>query len=96
MPIIDSVSIVNPVVKDFELRFYHGGQEISSYTNDHSNIFIDGNHWSSAIKGDGLINKNSGNLELEIQSTLENRLDKSYSNIQPKHAFCLCRCQRPC
>ena len=82
VPKIDSVSIVNPVVKDFELRFYHGGQEISSYASDHSNIFIDGNHWSSAIKNDGLINRNIGDLDLEIQNTLENQLEKSHSNIQ--------------
>ena len=82
VPKIDSVSIVNPVVKDFELRFYHGGQEISSYASDHSNIFIDGNHWSSAIKSEKLINKNIGDLDLEIQNTLENQLEKSHSNIQ--------------
>ena len=82
VPKIDSVSIVNPVVKDFGFRFYHGGQEISSYTNDHSNVFIDGNHWSSAIKSDKLINNNIGDLDLEIQNILENQLEKSYSDVQ--------------
>ena len=82
VPNIDSVAIVNPVVEDFELRFYHGGQEISSYAYDHSNVFIEGNYWSSALKNEKLINNNVGNSELEIQSILENQVEKSYSDVQ--------------
>ena len=51
LPKSDSLLTVKPVVKDFKLSFYHGGQEISSYALDNSDV-------NSTNYSDIILNKN--------------------------------------
>ncbi|MDA9934992.1 right-handed parallel beta-helix repeat-containing protein, partial [Candidatus Marinimicrobia bacterium] len=64
LPSDDSVLVVKPAVENFQLRFYHGGEEISSYSNN-DDVFLNNNYWSSSKNENRLINQH-GKSDLAI------------------------------
>ena len=79
LPSIDSALVVKPVVKNFQLRFYHGGEEISSYSNN-DDVSFKSNYWSSSIAESRLINEN-GNTDIEIKNHVEKLIKGGSSNL---------------
>ena len=81
LPKSDSLLTVKPVVKDFKLRFYHGGQEISSYALDNRDVNLSGNYWSSSIKNNKLINS-YGETEIEVHNRSDSIIINGTSIVQ--------------
>ena len=81
IPKSDSLLTVKPLVKDFKLSFYHGGQEISSYALDNSDVNLSGNYWSSSIKNNKLINS-YGETEFKIYDRSDSIIINGTSIIQ--------------
>ena len=77
----DSLLTVKPVVKDFKLCFYHGGQEISSYALDNRDVNLSGNYWSSSIKNNKLINS-YGETEIEVHDRSDSIIINGTSIVQ--------------
>jgi hypothetical protein len=90
----DSGFVVKPEVVDFLLSFYHGGYEISSYS-ENDNIDLINNFWGSDVERSSLINP-FGNADINIsekrisivaegQSSLENK--KYIGILSPKEGL---------
>jgi len=75
----DSGFVVRPEVADFELSFYHGGKEISSYS-DNSKIDIGSNFWGSGDDHTTMINQ-YGRTDLVIDNKLPSLIKNGESEL---------------
>ncbi len=80
LPGQDSSFAVKPDVTDFSLSFYHGGNEVSSYS-DNSNINLNSNYWGSLKKKNQLANL-FGNTDLKIDTMLASFNKDGSSNLE--------------
>ena len=85
LPSDDSAVVVKPVVENFQLRFYHGGEEISSYTNN-DDVFLNNNYWASSKNENRLINQH-GNTDVEIKSQIASLIEVGLSNLSKNTAL---------
>ena len=81
LPKSDSILTIKPVVKDFKLRFYHGGQEISSYVVGNREVNLSGNYWATSINENKLINFH-GETDLKVQNHLDSVVVSGNSYVQ--------------
>ena len=81
LPKSDSILTVKPVVKDFKLRFYHGGQEISSYVVGNRDVNLFGNYWANSIKNNKLMNMN-GQTNIKVQNRSDSIIVSGNSFVQ--------------
>ena len=76
----DSSFIVKPEVADFELSFYHGGNEVSSYSDDNDKIDISSNFWGSLKDQNSIINP-YGNTDLVIENMVPSMIKNGQSEL---------------
>ena len=79
MPGQDSGFVVMPEVADFELSFYHGGKEVSSYS-DNSKVDVSTNFWGSGEDYTTIINP-YGNADLAIENRLPSMVKNGESEL---------------
>tara|TARA_B100000073_G_C23740689_1_gene573614 strand:+ start:569 stop:3148 length:2580 start_codon:yes stop_codon:yes gene_type:complete len=77
----DSGFVVKPSIKDFVLSFYHGGSEISSYS-DNNYIDIDFNHWGSNIPEHAFINQYGNHMFLNINNKKDKYIEDANSSLK--------------
>ena len=78
----DSGFVVKPEIVDFSLSFYHGGYEISSYS-ENDNIDIINNFWGSDIESSSLVNP-FGNADINLSEKRISIVDEGQSSIENK------------
>ena len=79
----DSGFVVKPEVNDFRLSFYHGGKEISSYS-DNSEIELADNFWGSQTGESFMINP-YGNTDLNAGDKLSSIVVDGISVLENKN-----------
>jgi len=79
LPSDDSVLVVKPAVENFQLRFYHGGEEISSYSNN-DDVSLNNNYWSSSKNEKRLINPH-GKSDVAIKNQITSLIETGLSNL---------------
>jgi len=79
----DSGFVVKPEVNDFRLSFYHGGKEISSYS-DNSEIELADNFWGSQTGESSMINP-YGNTDINADDKLSSIVKDGTSVLENKN-----------
>ena len=79
----DSGFVVKPEVSDFKLSFYHGGKEISSYS-DNSEIELTDNFWGSQKDESSMINP-YGNTDINAGDKLFSIVEDGMSVLENKN-----------
>jgi hypothetical protein len=79
----DSSFVVRPKVSDFKLSFYHGGKEVSSYS-DNNEINLSSNYWGAETDEFSMVNP-YGNTDLTIDEKLSAVIDDGGSTLENKN-----------
>ena len=83
LPGEDSSFIVKPEIKSFKLSFYHGGKEVSSYS-DNDRLELSSNYWGEKIDKDSMINP-YGNADLAPANKLSSTIEGARSTMDDNH-----------
>ena len=77
----DSGFVVKPSITDFVLSFYHGGTEISSYS-DNNYVNVDFNYWGSNIPNDAYLNQHGNHMLLNINNKDDKYIEDASSSLK--------------